>query len=202
MRSFFLTLAEKGLPKQSYWVNLFHVSLVGRCTGDLIIALKTWKNQIFMICHLLITASLNGFGTWPKDNEELIILRSGSSATGDNSFSNLVGSGSNRHVVGLDAVISLFSSSRPIVVKHCSFSLGAINEAEILDAVEPTFVIVFLMLSNLSVGGGVFFSPIKKKHNLGVRFEPFPLLEFLSTAGKLLRYLRGSYLLPDRNPSF
>ncbi len=24
----------------------------------------------------------------------------------------------------------------------------------------------------------------------------------LSTAGKLLRYLRGSYLLPDRNPSF
>ncbi len=32
----------------SYWVNLFHISLVGRCTGDLIIALKTWKSQIFM----------------------------------------------------------------------------------------------------------------------------------------------------------
>ncbi len=47
----FQTLAEKGLPKQSYWVNLFHVSLVGRCTGDLIIALKTHKSQIFMICH-------------------------------------------------------------------------------------------------------------------------------------------------------
>ncbi len=31
-----------------------------------------------------------------------------------------MGTGSNRHVVGLDAVISLFSSSRPIVVKHCS----------------------------------------------------------------------------------
>ncbi len=87
---------------------------------------------------------------WPNDNDELIILRSGSSATG-NSFSNLVGKGSNRHVVGLDAVISLFSSSRPIVVKHCSFSLGAMNEAEVLDAVEPTFVIVFLMLSILSV---------------------------------------------------
>ncbi len=86
-----------------------------------------------------------------RDNDELIILRSGSSATGDNSFSNLVGTGSNRHVVGLDAVISLFSSSRPIVVKHCSFSLGAMNEAEVLDAVEPTFVIVFLMLSILSV---------------------------------------------------
>ncbi len=52
MRSFFQKLAEKGLPKQSYWVNLFHVSLVDRCTGDLIIALKTWKSQIFMICHL------------------------------------------------------------------------------------------------------------------------------------------------------
>ncbi len=62
-----------------------------------------------------------------------------------------MGTGSNRHVVGLDAVISLFSSSRPIVVKHCSFSLGAMNEAEVLDAVEPTFVIVFLMLSILSV---------------------------------------------------
>ncbi len=47
------------------------------------------------------------------------------------------------------------------------------------------------------------YSPIKKKqHNLGVRFEPFPLLEFLSTAGKLLWYLHGSYLLTDRNPSF
>ncbi len=79
---------------------------------------------------------------------KLIILRSGSSATGINSFSNL---GSNKHVVGLDAVISLFSSSCPIVLKHCSFSLGAMNEAEVLDAVESTFVIVFLMLS-------IFFS--------------------------------------------
>ncbi len=80
----------------------------------------------------------------------LIILRSGSSATG-NSFSNLVGTGSNRHVVGLDALISLFSSSCPIVVKHSSFSLGVMNEAEVLDAVQSTLVIVFLMLSILSV---------------------------------------------------
>ncbi len=70
----------------------------------------------------------------------LIILRSGSSATGNNSFNSLVGTGSNKHVVGLDAVISLFSSSCPIVVKHCSFSLGVMNEAEVLDAVESTFV--------------------------------------------------------------
>ncbi len=93
---------------------------------------------------------MNGLGTCPKDNDELIILRSGSSATG-NSFSNLVGTGSNRHVVGLDVVISLFSSSCPIVEKHCSFSLGAVNEAEVLDAVESTLVIVFLMLTILSV---------------------------------------------------
>ncbi len=55
--------------------------------------------------------------------------------------------GSNKHVVGLDAVIRLFSSSCPIVVKQCSFYLGAMNEAEVLDAVESRFVIVFLMLS-------------------------------------------------------
>ncbi len=78
-------------------------------------------------------------------------MRSGCSATGNNSFNSLVGTGSNKHVVGLDAVISLFSSSCPIVVKHCSFSLGAMNEAEVLDAVESTFVIVFLMLSIFSV---------------------------------------------------
>ncbi len=78
-------------------------------------------------------------------------MRSGSSATGNNSFNNLVGTGSNKHVVGLDAVISLFSSSCPIVVKQCSFSLGAMTEAEVLDAIESTFVIVFLMLSIFSV---------------------------------------------------
>ncbi len=88
---------------------------------------------------------------WPKDNDELIILRSGSPATGNSSFNNLVGTGSNKHVVGLDAVISLFSSSCSIVVKYCSIYLGAMNEGEVLDTVESTFVIVFLMLSFFSV---------------------------------------------------
>ncbi len=76
-------------------------------------------------------------------------MRSGCSATGNNSFNSLVGTGSNKHV-GLDAVISLFSSSCHIVVNHCSFSLGAMNEAEV-DTVESIFVIVFLMLSIFSV---------------------------------------------------
>ncbi len=44
-------------------------------------------------------------------------MRSGSSATGNNSFNNLVCTGSNKHVVGLDAVISLFSSTCPIVMQ-------------------------------------------------------------------------------------
>ncbi len=78
-------------------------------------------------------------------------MRSGSSATGNNSFNNLVSTGSNKHVVGLDAVIHLFSSSCPIFVKQLSFYLGAMNEAEVLDAVESTFVIVFLIISILSV---------------------------------------------------
>ncbi len=60
-------------------------------------------------------------------------MRSGSSATGNNSFNNLVGTGSNKHVDCLDAVISLFSSSCPIVVKQCSCSLGAMNQVEVLD---------------------------------------------------------------------
>ncbi len=51
-----------------------------------------------------------------------------------------MGTGSNKHIVDLDAVISLFSSSCPIVVKHCSFSLGAMNEAEVLDAVESSSI--------------------------------------------------------------
>ncbi len=59
----------------------------------------------------------------------LILRSSSSSAAGNNSLSKLVGTGSNKHVVGLNILIRLFSSSCPIVVKYCSFSLGAMNEA-------------------------------------------------------------------------
>ncbi len=47
-----------------------------------------------------------------------------------------MGTGSNGHFVGLDAVIHLFISSCPIVVKHYCFSLGALDEAEVLDIGE------------------------------------------------------------------
>ncbi len=70
-------------------------------------------------------------------------MRSSSSATGSNFFNNLVGTGSNKHVVGLDAVTSLFSVSCPVVVKQFSFSLGVTNETELQDAVDSTFVIIF-----------------------------------------------------------
>ncbi len=82
-------------------------------------------------------------------------MRSVFSASGNNSFNNLEGTGSNKHVVGSDTVISLFSSSCPIVVKQCSFSLGAMNEAEVLDTVESTFVIVFLIVAR-----GAWFSEV------------------------------------------
>ncbi len=73
------------------------------------------------------------------------MLRSSSSATGNNSINNLVGTGSNKHVVGSDAVISLFSTSCPIVVKHCIFSLGVMNESEVLDAVESTSDVIYFI---------------------------------------------------------
>ncbi len=47
------------------------------------------------------------------------------------------------------------------------------------------------------------YSPIKKKKTQPWRLiRDLPADWVLSTAGKLLRYLRRSYVLPDRNPSF
>ncbi len=41
-------------------------------------------------------------GTYPNDNDELIIAKRGSMTSGSTSFSSLDGIGSNIHVVGLD----------------------------------------------------------------------------------------------------
>ncbi len=43
-----------------------------------------------------------GLGTYPNDNDELIIAKRGSMTSGSTSFSSLDGIGSNIHVVGLD----------------------------------------------------------------------------------------------------
>ncbi len=50
----------------------------------------------------LITANLKVLGTYPNDNDELIIAKIGSMTSGSTSFSSLDGIGSNIHVVGLD----------------------------------------------------------------------------------------------------
>ncbi len=57
----------------------------------------------------LITASLKVFGTYPNDNDELIIFRRGSMTSGSTSFSSLDGMGS-MYVVGLDDLTSLYNS--------------------------------------------------------------------------------------------
>ncbi len=48
----------------------------------------------------LITANLKFLGTYPNDNDELIIAKRGSMTSGSTSFSSLDGIGSNMHVVG------------------------------------------------------------------------------------------------------
>ncbi len=48
----------------------------------------------------LITANLKVLGTYPNDNDKLIIAKRGSMTSGSPSFSSL-GIGSNIHVVGL-----------------------------------------------------------------------------------------------------
>jgi len=50
----------------------------------------------------LITASLKVLGTYPNNNDKLIIVRRGSMTSGSTSFRSLDGIGSNIHVVGLD----------------------------------------------------------------------------------------------------
>ncbi len=54
-------------------------------------------------------------GTYPNDNDELVIAKRGSMTSGSTSFSSLDGIGSNIHVVGLDDLTSLYNSSSPIV---------------------------------------------------------------------------------------
>jgi len=61
------------------------------------------------VCNLIIDFDLIVISLTILEHEleikkdEFIILRRGSSATGNNSFSSLVGIGSNKHGVGLDA---------------------------------------------------------------------------------------------------
>ncbi len=71
----------------------------------------------------LITANLKVLGTYPNDNDELIIAKRGSMTSGSSSFSSLDGIGSNIHVAGLADLTHLFNSSSPIVENECQKQL-------------------------------------------------------------------------------
>ncbi len=71
----------------------------------------------------LITANLKVLGTYPYDNDELIIVKRGSMTSGSTSFSSLDEIGSNIHVVRLADLTSLYNSSSPIVVTDLSVLL-------------------------------------------------------------------------------
>ncbi len=74
----------------------------------------------------LITANLKVLGTYPNDNDELIIAKRGSmtGGSGSTSFCSLDGIGSDIHVVGLADLKSLYNSSSPIVENEWNCSSG------------------------------------------------------------------------------
>ncbi len=72
----------------------------------------------------LITANLKVLGTYPNDNDELIIAKRGSMTSGSTTFSSLHGIGSNIRVVGLADLTNLYNSSSPIVEKEWNCSSG------------------------------------------------------------------------------
>ncbi len=71
----------------------------------------------------LITANLKFLGTYPNDNDELIIAKRGSMTSGSTSFSSLDGIGSNIHVVGLaDLSLLIHSGNHDIHFNSICFS--------------------------------------------------------------------------------
>ncbi len=77
----------------------------------------------------LITANLKVLGTYPNDNDELIVAKRGSMTSGSTSFSSLDGIGSNIHVVGLADLTSLYNSSSPIVENEQDCSRNSLRNA-------------------------------------------------------------------------
>ncbi len=77
----------------------------------------------------LITANLKVLGTYPNDNDELIVAKRGSMTSGSTSFSSLDGIGSNIHVVGLADLTSLYNSSSPIVENERDCSRNSLRNA-------------------------------------------------------------------------
>ncbi len=57
--------------------------------------------MFFFLLRGLKTANLKVLGTYPNDNDELIMAKIGSMTSGSTSFRSLYGIGSNIHGVGL-----------------------------------------------------------------------------------------------------
>ncbi len=72
----------------------------------------------------LITANVKYLGTYPNDKDKLIIAKRGYMTSGSTSFSNLAGTGSNIHVVGLADLTSLYNSASPRVENEWNCSSG------------------------------------------------------------------------------
>ncbi len=72
----------------------------------------------------LITGSLKVFGTYPNDNDELIIFRRGSITSGSTSFRSLDGTGSNIQLVVLADLTNVYNSSSHIVENEWNCSSG------------------------------------------------------------------------------
>ncbi len=87
-------------------------------------SLDLWGQVVVFLMRGLITANLKFLGTYPNDNDELIIAKRGSMTSGSTTFSSLDGIGSNIHVVGLDDLTSLYNSSSPIVENEWNCSSG------------------------------------------------------------------------------
>ncbi len=72
----------------------------------------------------LITANVKVLGTYPNDNDKLIIAKRGFMTSESTSFSSLDGTGSNIHVVGLADLTSLYNYSSAIVENEWNCSSG------------------------------------------------------------------------------
>ncbi len=79
---------------------------------------------MFFLIRGLIADNLKLFGTYPNDNDKLIIAKRGSMTSGSTSFSSLDGLGYNIHVSGLADLTSLYNSSSPIVENEWNCSSG------------------------------------------------------------------------------
>ncbi len=77
----------------------------------------------------LITANLKVLGTYPNDNDELIIAQRGSMTSGSSSFSSLDGIASNMHVVGFADLTNLYNPSSPIEENEWNCSSGDLSDA-------------------------------------------------------------------------